>query len=214
MSAETDLRIDTYVDDAIVWSKWLRDQPNVTCVVIAGHSEGAVIALLAANRTKLCGVISLEGPGRRLGENLRDQIDRALGDPLRSQADTIITELEAGRYVATVDPALASLFRPSVQPYQMSVLRTDPAAAAKNFHGPLLIVQGTKDAKVTMADFQRLVEARPDAQTLVVPDMIHPLKVITPGMEKPTGGLAAVALPASLVSVSVSFIKQLGVGKQ
>jgi len=36
----------------------------VTCVILAGHSEGALIAPLAALKVKTCGVISIDGMGR------------------------------------------------------------------------------------------------------------------------------------------------------
>jgi pimeloyl-ACP methyl ester carboxylesterase len=40
----TDLRFDTYVDDAIAWEKFLATQRRVSCVTILGHSEGASVS--------------------------------------------------------------------------------------------------------------------------------------------------------------------------
>jgi uncharacterized protein len=43
------------------------------------------------------------------------------------RADKIIDELVAGRTVDDIPKELASLFRPSVQPFLISKLRYDPA---------------------------------------------------------------------------------------
>ncbi|HUO02821.1 MAG TPA: alpha/beta hydrolase, partial [Rhizomicrobium sp.] len=48
LKAVTDLRIGTYADDAKLWAAELRQQTGRRCVWILGHSEGALIAELAA----------------------------------------------------------------------------------------------------------------------------------------------------------------------
>ncbi len=208
MPPEEELRLSTYVDDAVAWSKWLSAQTGMGCVFIAGHSEGAVIAVLAAQRVKLCGVVSLEGPGRPLAANLREQLDRALTEPMRTKADTILAQLESGRPVADVDPALSANFRPSIQPYLISEFTLDPAAEAGKLKTPLLLVQGTSDVKVTTADLDLLAAARPDARKLIVTGMIHPLKVVTPGMARPAGGLAGVPLAPEVATGVIAFVRE------
>jgi hypothetical protein len=211
MPAEVDMRLTTYADDAVAWADWLRAQPGVTCVVIAGHSEGALIALLAAQHTEICGVVLLEGPGRPLGEVLRDQLAQRMPEPLHSRALFILGELEAGRTVADVDPALAGLFRPSVQPYFISELSVDPAAEARKVRAPLLIIQGERDARVTMVDFERLAAARPDARKLVVPGMIHPLKLLGPGQTfLSEAEVRAQALAPGIIEAVTAFVRALG----
>lgn len=209
LSSETELRIGTYVDDAVAWVNWLEAQPRVRCVVIAGHSEGALIAFLTAQRTKVCGVISMEGAGRPLGTVLREQFARALPEALRSDANTTLSELEAGRRVANTNPA-SPMFRPSVQPYLISELSLDPAAEARKVAAPLLLIQGSRDSQVTMADVDLLAKARPDARTLIVPDMIHPLKIVPAELPRPAGGLGALPLAPAVATAVISFVRQCG----
>lgn len=180
---EAELRLTTYVDDAVAWAKWLRSRPAVNCVVLIGHSEGALIAFAAAERANACGVVSLEGPGRPLSYVLRSQMRRRLHEPLRSKALAALDQLSSGHIVADPPLEFAALFRPSAQPYLISELALDPAAEVRKLHQPLLLVQGDKDQQVTLEDFERLKAARPDAMAVLVPGMIHPLKLLPPQLQ-------------------------------
>src|SRR6202000_1220712 len=94
----------------------LKAQPKVTCVIILGHSEGALVAALAAQKTPTCGVIEVSGIGRTFGVVLREQFAaQHLPPTVTAQIDAGLTELEHGRQIPNV-PGLEALFRPSVQP--------------------------------------------------------------------------------------------------
>jgi hypothetical protein len=180
---EVELRFTTYVDDAVAWANWLRSRPAVHCVVLIGHSEGALIAFAAAQRANACGVISLEGPGRPLSYVLRSQFRRQLHEPLLAKALAALDQLSSGRTVADPPVEFSALFRPSAQPYLISELALDPAVEAAKLQQPLLLVQGDKDQQVTLEDFERLKAARPDATAILVPGMIHPLKILPPELQ-------------------------------
>jgi hypothetical protein len=51
-----------------------------------------------------------------------------------------------------------------------------PAEEARSIKAPLLIVWGRHDLQIAEADYQALVSARPDAETLVLATMNHVLK--------------------------------------
>ena len=182
-SSEEALRFTTYVDDAVAWARLLRAQRGVTCVVILGHSEGALIGAMAAAHVPQCGVIEISGPGRPLGvlveEQLRAQATAA-GTPAATEglnvALHILTELRAGRTVADVPPFLTAIFRPSVQPYLISELNIDPAQTLAAVHTPALIMQGNTDLQVSVADAQRLRAGRPDARLVILDGVNHVLK--------------------------------------
>lgn len=176
MVSEADLRLSTYVDDAAAWSRVLAAQPNVTCVILLGHSEGALIALMAAQHTPICGVISVSGLGRTMAAVMREQYaatDLPLDALLR--INSVLDELEHGRLVSGI-PATDVAFRPSVQPYMISEFSVDPAAEIKKLSTPVLIVQGDNDIQVTVADARLLAAARPEAKLVIVPGMNHVLK--------------------------------------
>ena len=174
--AESELRFTTYVDDAAAFARFLQAQPGVNCVVLAGHSEGALIAPLAAQKVKTCGIISISGTGRPLGIILRSQL-AASGLPPETlkQADQVLVELEHGREVPGI-PATDPLFRPSVQPYLISQLTLDPTTTLKAYPGPVLILQGDTDIQVSVEDARMLAAARPDATLVIVHGANHVLK--------------------------------------
>jgi pimeloyl-ACP methyl ester carboxylesterase len=176
MTAESDLRIETYSDDAKAWAADLKSRTGLGCVWLIGHSEGAMIAeLAAADNSDVCGLVLLEGAGRKAGDVLREQL-AGLPDPLKQQAYTGIAELEAGRTIASPPPQLMGLLRPSVQPYMISWLAIDPAALLASEKKPVLIVQGDTDLQVAVGDAKRLAAARPDAKLVILPGVNHILK--------------------------------------
>jgi hypothetical protein len=173
---EADLRFTTAVDDAVLFARLLKSQRGVTCVILLGHSEGALVAALAAQKIAACGVIEASGMGRPLGAVLREQLAaQNLPPPLMAQIETGLTELEHGRQIANI-PGLEALFRPSVQPYLISQLTIDPAKALAGAKAPVLILQGDNDLQVTVKDARLLAAARPDAKLVILPGANHVLK--------------------------------------
>lgn len=173
---EADLRIGTYVDDLVAWADWLKAQPRVGRVALLGHSEGALIATLAARKTDVSALVLVAGPGEPLGATLRRQLAAQLPPDLNGVSETILKDLEAGRPVADVPAPLAALYRPSLQPYLMSVLPLDPAAELAAVTVPKLVVQGTTDIQVTVTDAERLATVG-NARKVLVDGMNHVLKV-------------------------------------
>jgi pimeloyl-ACP methyl ester carboxylesterase len=211
--AEEELRIGTFADDARAWAARLRARTGARCVWLLGHSEGGLHALLAARQNgDVCGLILVSAPGRPVGEALREQLRAGLaGSPLLDRALAITAELEAGRTVAAADvPApLLALFRPSVQPFFISMLAVDPAALLRAYAGPVLVVQGTTDLQVGLADAQRLTAARPGVRLAVIEGMNHVLKTAPAAREANVGAYRDPSLPLAprLVDAIAGFIR-------
>lgn len=211
MTSEADLRFSTYVDDAVAWAEYLKSQPHVTCVVILGHSEGALIAALAAQKTKTCGVISVAGAGFPAGQVLLKQLsDRGLPPATLDQARTMIDKLNKGEMLGEVGPGWAALFRPSVQPYLISWFPIDPATALGAVKAPVLILQGTTDIQVSVEDAKRLASSTPKAKLLLLKGVNHVLKTAPPEnaanlatYADPALPLAPAVMPAILDFVTV-----------
>jgi fermentation-respiration switch protein FrsA (DUF1100 family) len=72
------------------------------------------------------------------------------------------------------------MFRPSVQPYLMSWLPLDPAIALSRVASPVLVVQGTTDIQVGVADARILAAARSGANLAVIEGMNHVLRHVVP----------------------------------
>jgi alpha-beta hydrolase superfamily lysophospholipase len=190
---EATLRFDDFVEDARRWADWAGSRERVTCVFMLGHSEGGLIATLVAERRALAGLMLVTSPGRTLGGLLREQLSRNLTDAgVRTRALSILDALAGGKTVADVPDSLRNIFRPSVQPYLVSVLDIDPARELAQLDVPTLIVSAGRDLQVDKADFDALKAARPDATAALVPEMNHVLKDVPADRD---GNLAAYRNP-------------------
>lgn len=213
LGSEADLRLDTFVDDTVNWAKFLQLQPRVKCVAILGHAEGALIAALAGQKFKTCGVIEVAGSSRAAGDLIADQLKSAkdegkLSDVTYDQAAHILAELRAGRPVADVPLTLASLFRPSLQPYLMSWLNRDPIAAEQGLN-PLMVLQGQNDLEVAPEDGRRLANVSRAIRLVVLPGVNHVLKVAPAEREAnlATYKNPELALAPDVAPAIVSFIE-------
>ena len=174
---EDDLRIDTYVADAIAWLEFLRGELPQSRLFVIGHSEGALIGTLAARRADVAGLVLLAGAGESADRIIARQL-AAAGVPqgLQTESGRIAERLRSGQPVTDVPNDLLSLYRPSVQNYLMSWLALDPAAELARVRGAVLILQGTTDLQILPDDARRLASARPDAKLVFIDGMNHVLK--------------------------------------
>ena len=174
---EADMRFDDLVVDAAAWITLLRNDARFSSVTVVGHSEGSLVGMLAARMARADAFISLAGIARPLSDVLRDQLRaQPLTPELATTSETILQELEAGRTTATVPPVLAALFRPTVQPYLISVFAYKPSIEIAALRVPTLLVQGTTDIQVAVAEAEALKAARPEATLSVIEGMNHVLK--------------------------------------
>ena len=174
--------IADYAADVHAWIALVRKETGGSCVWVAGHSEGGLVALASSKSPgDICGLILLAAPGRPVGEVLREQVRTNLGGtPLYGQAISGIAALEKGRRVNAggVHPALLQLFRPEIQGFLISMMATDPARLAADFHKPILIMQGERDMQVSVSDAEHLKAAAPHAKLVLLPSANHILKVV------------------------------------
>ncbi|MGE4407342.1 alpha/beta hydrolase [Pseudomonas sp.] len=177
---ERDLSVEAYVDDALAWSAKLRGDPRFAELILIGHSEGALIASLAAPRAGAAALVSIAGSGRPIDEVLREQLQGRLPPALLASSHYLIDELKAGRVHEAVPEPLQVLFRPSVQPYLISLFAQDPLAAFASVEVPALIVQGRNDIQVGIEDAQALGRAKPDARLALIEGMNHVLRIVPP----------------------------------
>ncbi|QXH55396.1 alpha/beta hydrolase [Pseudomonas maumuensis] len=174
---ERDLSVERYVADVVAWGRALRQDPRFGPLILVGHSEGALIASLAAEQAGASAVITLAGSGRPVADVLREQLAQRLPPAQLAGGVALIDRLQAGQTSLDVPAPLRQVFRPSVQPYLITLLHQDPAAAFAQLKVPALIVQGRNDIQVEVADAERLKAAKPDAQLALIDGMNHMLRI-------------------------------------
>jgi alpha-beta hydrolase superfamily lysophospholipase len=211
VAREEDVSFEDFISDAVTAAKSLSQRADVSSVVIAGHSEGAILALAAAPRTDARGIVLLCSPGRDLLEVIRAQLKGRLPAKLDIHANTILDELVAGRRVADVPQPLQVLFRPSVQPFLIGAGRFNPAKLIANATMPILVLFAERDIQVVRADLDALRVARPEARYVLLPEANHTLKTAPADLQ---GNLALYQNPAApldpgVVPPIVDFVREV-----
>ena len=214
--AAADPNAVTVVDlaaDAHLWAAKIRADTGAPCVWLLGHSEGSLVALIAAQNPKdICGVILAAAPGRRLSEVLREQLTSNPNNaPLLGQALPALDALEAGKTVDTtgMHPALLPLFHPAVQGFLIVMFRQDPARLAGAYKGKVLILQGDADIQVSFADANLLAAAHPGAKLVILPGVNHLLKAGSREVAATVANYADPSLPLApgVVEAIAGFVK-------
>lgn len=176
---ERNLSVERYVADAVGWSQQLKADQRFNQLILIGHSEGALIATLAAPDAKADALISIAGSARPIDQVLREQLsERRLAPQQLAVSMHILDALKAGHTIANVPADMQGLFRPSVQPYLISLFRQDPAKAFAQLQMPALILQGNHDIQVDVADALMLKEANPNAQLALIEGMNHAMRIV------------------------------------
>ena len=175
---ERTLSVEGYVDDAVAWGQKLKTDARLGPLILLGHSEGALIASLAAPKLDAAAVISVSGSARPIDEVLRQQLSNRLPPPLLLRSNELLDSLKAGKVDDNVPEPLQVIFRPSVQPYLISLFRQDPAGAFAHLKMPALIVQGSNDIQVGVADAKLLKAANPQAELALIEGMNHVLRIV------------------------------------
>lgn len=180
-TAIPDLTLDDYIADAAALADYLAGE-GYRHVVLAGHSEGALIALCAAQQSEAVdAVITLAGAGYPFDQILRIQLAGRLAPAhpeLLFEAEGIIAALKRGEKVDMTyrSRELYALFNPGVQAFMISSMRYDPRKELRALRVPVLILNGDNDLQIAPDNAHALAAARPAAAKRIIPGMTHVLK--------------------------------------
>ncbi|MGJ4927813.1 alpha/beta hydrolase [Bradyrhizobium sp. HKCCYLS2038] len=166
-----DFRFKDYVDDAAALVDFLRGR--FARIVLVGHSEGGLVAILAARRTPADRLVLLVTSARRQGDLLKAQLEKKLPATKLEPVAKAIDAIMAGQIVDPAPPELP--IAPSMQPGIGSAFAEDPIDPLKQITIPILIVGGARDHQIARLDMVALAAAAPAAKTLWLPDMNHVL---------------------------------------
>jgi alpha-beta hydrolase superfamily lysophospholipase len=231
---EEDLVFSDPINDLLRWIAWASEQPEVSRVYLAGHSEGGLVVLAAMGQTggperlqelgidpelaqrvqnAVDGVVTIAAPGRRFDEVTLSQLVPSLGETsaLYAAAKEIFAALVHDEPVPQAPQELASFLRPSVYPYLRSILQFEPQALAAGVAQPMLVVGGTEDIQVPVSDAQALAAAGSRTELLVVEGMNHVLKIVPAGdmqANSESYSVPSYVLAGKLVDAITAFVQR------
>jgi pimeloyl-ACP methyl ester carboxylesterase len=168
-----DFRFKDYVDDAAALVNYLRSSGKFSQVILVGHSEGGLVAILTARRLPVDRLVLLATAARRQGDLVKVQLEKTLAPDVFTPIAAAIDAIMAGQIV---DPPPRGLeIAPSLQPGMASAFTEDPIDPLKSIVQPTLIIGGGRDRQVARVDYAALSAASPVAKTLWLADMNHVL---------------------------------------
>jgi pimeloyl-ACP methyl ester carboxylesterase len=199
-----------YAEDVRAILRWLEDRKDVDedRIGLVGHSEGALVAMLAAQRDKRVAALALvAGPSTTGAELVLEQqlhLLTQLKTPDKELQEKIALQKQINQAVITGqgwDELPATVRRAADVPWFQSYLLFDPAAVMKELRQPILIVQGALDTQVPphhaekLAELARARRRKAAVDIAIVPGVNHLLVPATTGEvdEYPTLGDKQVA---------------------
>jgi pimeloyl-ACP methyl ester carboxylesterase len=205
-----DFRFKDYVDDAAALVDYLRGK--FSKVIVVGHSEGGLVAILTARRVPVDRLVLLATAARRQGDLLKAQLEKKLPAETFTPIAKAIDDIMAGQIV---DPPPQGLsIPPAMQPGIASAFTEDPIAPLKLVEAPTLIIAGGRDRQLARLDFIALTAAAPTAKTLWLDDMNHVLvDVVDDGDDLAAYNQPERALDPDLIESVATFILAGDAGK-
>lgn len=170
--SEDAITIDTLVQDVVRWCEYHKNNKAVKGLYILGHSEGSLIGILTAQRSKIDGFVSVNGIGTSADQLLKKQLVN-LPASLKSSAYQIVDSLKMGKHPKEVNLQLMALFRPSVQPYLISWFKYNPNEELKKVKCTCSVIQGKNDTQIGLDEAYKLVAGAKGCSLLLVDGMSH-----------------------------------------
>jgi hypothetical protein len=169
--------LDDLAGDAAAAARLLRSDSRVTRVIIVGHSEGAWLAMRAANTgAPVAGVALLSGIGRGIADVISEQLTTQIDTVAARKFRELFPRYLAGADLGATPGNLQPLLLPANRAFMKSLAAFDAPAELKRVRIPVLIVQGDQDVQVSVRDAQLLKAAKPDAKLVVIPGANHVYK--------------------------------------
>ncbi|MCC6371284.1 MAG: alpha/beta hydrolase, partial [Bacteroidia bacterium] len=184
---------------------------RLTNIIVAGHSEGSLIGMLAANSNKkVKAFISIAGAGRPADVIIKEQFSK-VPDNIKMIVFPMLDKVKKGDSIPNVPTIFYPYLRPSIQPYMHSWFKYDPAEEIKKLKIPVLILQGNMDMQVKETDAELLHKALPKSELKIIPDMNHVLKdcnTLDKEIQKPIYTNPDLPLNTAFVKELMTFISK------
>ncbi len=197
---------DNVTDVNLIIAHFKKQYPDITLI---GHSEGALVANLAAIQNKeVTHFVSLQGAGESIDKILNWQFIKQMPF-FETQIKAIHAQLKSGKPATDIPEMLQGLYNSGNQTYLISWMKYEPTEEIKKVNVPVLIVQGDKDLQVVLEQGDYLKKALPTATLVTVKGMNHVLKTVEKDEENlATYNKPLLPLNKEIVPLIANFIKQ------
>ncbi len=203
-----DIKFIDYINDVVSIINHFKDIKEYKQIVVIGHSEGALIGMIAS-RLIADSFISISGAGEDYLTLIQRQL--SIQPPyVKSMSDPIIEKLKNKELVDSVPPLLNSLFNPDNQRFLIDANRYKPVEEISKLDIPVLIVQGSNDIQIEIKDAQLLHNAAKKSRIEIIQGMNHVFRQAPENrlLNMQTYGNPELPIDGSLVNLIVDFLNE------
>ena len=180
--------LEDSVDDVLAAYRWVKKRRDVDNkrISVLGHSEGGIVAMLAAAREDdIASLVLVATPGVRGSELILEQQRQQLAQMNATEAEREAKiELQKRIQLAVIsgvgwESLPAGLRKQADTPWFRSLLIFDPAKVMPRVKQPILIVQGALDTQVPahhgdrLAEMARQRKKNPPIEIATIPGVNH-----------------------------------------
>jgi pimeloyl-ACP methyl ester carboxylesterase len=175
-------------------------------IILIGHSQGSLTAMLAAKNVDK--YISLAGISAPLDDFIINEYQKA--SPVYGViAKQHFEELNKTGAIKEVNPALAHLLAKPNQSFMKSWIAFNPSQEIKKLTIPVLIINGTKDLQVPIANAEALHKIVKGSELVLIKNMNHVLKIVNSQTENQQSYFTdKFPLSTELITTIVDFLKK------
>lgn len=167
---------EDFVKDASDIIDYFKKDTRFEKIYIIGHSKGSLVGMMAG-KDKIDGFVSLAGAGQPIDEVITEQVNRT-APMFTEDTKRVFGTLKEGNTTDDFPVALSSIFNKQIQPFMMSWMKYNPQVEIAKLDMPILIVNGTKDLQVSVAEAELLHKAAPKSELKIIEKMNHVLFTI------------------------------------
>lgn len=206
---EEEMRFDDFIKDASTVIDHFKEQDRFSDLVVLGHSQGSLVGMVAA-KGKADAFISIAGVAQPIDSIITQQIANQMPG-LKQSVQQTFAELHQNGSSTSYNPVLESIFRPSVQPFILSWMKYNPQEEISKLDIPVLLINGSSDLQVEVSEAEKLKEAYPDSELIILDKMNHVFRKIEGDQLVNSKSYNEPGLPLhpDLTSVITNFIKGL-----
>ena len=203
-----DIKFIDYINDVVSIINHFKDTKEYKRIVVIGHSEGALIGMIAS-RLIADKFISIAGAGEDYLTLIQRQL--SIQPPyVKSMSDPVIEKLKNKELVDSVPSLLNSLFNKTVQQYLIDASSYDPKEEISKLDISVLIVQGSNDIQIEVKDAQLLHNAATKSRLEIIQGMNHVFRQAPENrlLNMQTYGNPELPIDNSLVNLIVDFLNE------
>ncbi|MGO2103564.1 alpha/beta hydrolase family protein [Psychroflexus halocasei] len=170
---------DDFVNDQIEIIQHFKDK-GYTNIHLIGHSQGSLVAILAAQKEIVASIISLSGTSRTADEIIIEQIEKQMPQLLDQVKDNFKRLQNNSKLVGMDNPIILSIFAKQNQKFIVNYMKYDPSLEIEKLNDlPILVVNGDRDLQVPVSDAEDLHKSAKNSELLIIEDMNHVLKIVS-----------------------------------